>query len=243
MRRFLRLGAALWLAAMAGWAVDWKSLKPEGYVSDFAGVVDPASKVRLEAYGAELKGKTGVEIALVTVPSLEGEPLGEVANTISRAWGVGQQNGVLLLMAIGDRRSRLKVGESVKAMFPHGWDWDASMRKEMAPALRSQQYGEAMMAAAETVGTAISRARHVSLNTVLPRKLRPTLANSLPRPFLPIAISELALFVFLIALARRKRRAASGGGFGSFDSPDSFGGFGGGEGAPSGHSGSSGGWR
>ena len=52
-------------------------------------------------------------MALVTIPSLEGEPIEDVANTIFRAWGVGQKGkneGILMLLAIGDRRSRLEVG-------------------------------------------------------------------------------------------------------------------------------------
>ncbi|MGH9661654.1 MAG: TPM domain-containing protein, partial [Bryobacteraceae bacterium] len=53
-------------------AYDWKALKPQGYVSDFARVVDATSRAGIERYGADLERKTGVQIALVTVRSLEG---------------------------------------------------------------------------------------------------------------------------------------------------------------------------
>jgi uncharacterized protein len=241
MRMCLGLAAALCMAAPAGWAVDWKSLRPEGYVSDFAGVVDSASKAHLEAYAAELKAKTGAEIALVTIPSLEGEPLDDVAGTIARAWGVGQtgrKEGVLLLVAIHDRRSRIEIGDGLKTLLP---GLEGSARRQMAPGLRSHQYGEALMAAAETFGTAISRASHVQIDASLPRHLRPTLANSLPILFVLIALSQLILFGCLTTWALRRRRTQSGGGFGNFDSSDSFGGFGG-DGAPSGHGGAAGGW-
>ena len=59
-----------------------------------------------------MRTATGVQIALVTIPSLQGEPIEDVANTLYRAWGVGQKGkneGILLLLAIGDRRNKLEI--------------------------------------------------------------------------------------------------------------------------------------
>jgi len=50
---------------------------------------------------------------LVTLTTLEGEPIEDVANLIFRKWGVGakgKNEGILLLLVVGDRRSRLEVG-------------------------------------------------------------------------------------------------------------------------------------
>src|SRR5690348_11566110 len=99
MRSSLALGIALAISASAGWAVDWTSLKPQGYVSDFANVIDVSSKGQLEAYCAKLEASTKVQLALVTVPSLQGEPIEDVARTLARAWGVGRKgenDGMLL---------------------------------------------------------------------------------------------------------------------------------------------------
>ena len=123
MWKRLRLGLLLGLCACAGRAVDWKALQPQGYVSDFAGVIDPASKAQLEAYGGVVEQSTGAQMALVTIASLEGEPIEDVANTIFRAWGVGQKGkneGILLLLSIGDRRSRLEVGYGLEPILPDG---------------------------------------------------------------------------------------------------------------------------
>ena len=113
MHKWLRLSALVALWACAAGAVDWKTLKPQGYVSDYAGVVDAASRARLETYCGAVERSTGAQIALVLIPSLEGEPIEDVANTIFRQWGVGQKGkdeGILLLLATRDRRSRLEVG-------------------------------------------------------------------------------------------------------------------------------------
>ena len=73
-------------------------------------MIDAGSRARLEAYAAAVERSTGAQMALVTIPTLNGEPVDDVANTIYRAWGIGQKGkneGVLLLLSIRDRRSRL----------------------------------------------------------------------------------------------------------------------------------------
>jgi len=91
MRSLLRLCAALLCIFAPALAVDWKALKPQGYVSDFAGVIDAQSKAQIEAYCAAVRQATGAELAFVTVRSLQGEPIEDVANDIFRAWGSGRR--------------------------------------------------------------------------------------------------------------------------------------------------------
>src|SRR5262245_36459561 len=103
MKKLLRLSVVLALGLSYAFAVDWKALKPQGYVSDFAGVIDAQSKAELENYATRLEQQTGVELALVTISSLNREPIEDVANTIFRAWGIGKKGkdeGLLLLLAV-----------------------------------------------------------------------------------------------------------------------------------------------
>src|SRR5512132_1265870 len=196
MRKWLRLGTWLVLAASAGWSVDWAAYKPEGFVSDFAKVIDPESKARLERYSAEVQRATGVQLALVTVPSLEGEPIEDVANTLARAWGVGQRGkneGTLLLLSIQDRRSRLEVGYGLEPILPDGLS--GSVLREMRPALRQQQYGQALFAAAQTLGSAIARAKNVSITETLPRRIPKTSTDTFPWPIL---VGVFLLFAWLM---------------------------------------------
>lgn len=252
MKNWLRVSVLLGLFAPAGSAVDWTALKPQGYVSDFAGVIDPASKSQLEAYGATVEGSTGAQMALVTIATLEGEPIDDVANTIYRAWGVGQKGkneGILLLLVIGDRRNRLEVGYGLEPNLPDGFA--GSVLREMRPALRQQLYGEALMAAAETIGAAVAKAKNVSLTAQLPRRVRSTRSDAIPWP---VVIGGIFLLLFLLrAGGPRGYGGGGGGGFltgmilgnilsrgswggrgsGGFGGPDSgdggFGGFGGGD--------------
>jgi uncharacterized protein len=258
MWKWLRLGILAGLCACAGRAVDWKALQPQGYVSDFAGAIDPASKAQLEAYAGIVEQSTGAQMALVTIASLEGEPIEDVANTIFRAWGVGQKGkneGILLLLSIGDRRSRLEVGYGLEPILPDGLA--GSILRDMRPAMRQGDYGDAMMAAAETIGSAIAKAKNVQLLARLPRRTRPAVSDSFPWPVL------IGGVFFLLLLLKRGGRGGGGGlgilpwlvlgnmsggsmgggrgggGFGGFDSGGGFGGFGGGD---SGGGGASGNW-
>jgi uncharacterized protein len=147
MKKRLRLGVVLALGASGGWAVDWKARypKPEGYVSDFAQVIDAAGKSQIEAYAASVEQATGAQMAFVTIPSLEGEPIEDVANTIFRAWGTGEkgkENGILLLLSIGEHRFRLEEGR------PRAHSARPPQRRrlrEMRPALRKDDIGDAVM--------------------------------------------------------------------------------------------------
>ena len=251
MNKRSRLGVVLAMACSAAWAVDWKTLQPQGYVSDFAHVVDPASKSRIETYAAEVEHATGAQMAFVTIDSLHGEPIEEVANIIFRAWGVGQKGkneGVLLLLAVGDRRSRLEVGYGLEPVLPDGFD--GSVLREMRPALRRQEYGDALTAAAKTIGGTIAGAKHVAIQTQLPRQRPPNPADAIPWAFVIGAIALIALLMraggprgysggggggFLpgLLLGSMMNRGSWGsrgsGGFGGYDSGDGFGGFGGGD--------------
>ena len=251
MSKGWRLSVLVALCASSLWAVEWKTLKPQGYVSDFAGVIDAATKQRLESYCTVVERSTGAQMALVTIASLEGEPIEDVANTIFRAWGVGQKGtneGILLLLSIGDRRSRLEVGYGLEPILPDGLN--GSILREMRPALRQQQYGEAMLAAADTLGTAIAAAKHVTLTAPLSRRMRPKPSESIPWPML---LGGLFLLLWLMRsggprgfgggggggllpglilgnmMGRSTWGSRGSGGFGGYDSGDGFGGFGGGD--------------
>jgi len=229
MRNWLRAGLAVVAWAAAGSAMDWKTLQPQGYVSDFAGVIGEADRAPLESYCGAVERSTGAQMALVTIQSLDGEPIEDVANTIFRAWGVGQKGkneGILLLLAVQDRRSRLEVGYGLEPILPDGLS--GSILRQMRPALRQGDYGDGMLAAAETIGNTIAQAKKVTIDaTAPPRRYQPTTSDSIPWPMILGGIA--VLFWLLRAVARRGYGGfiVGGGGFGGSDSSDGGGGFGG----------------
>ena len=106
--RYVRLAIAFWIAA-SGWALDLGKLVPQGYVNDYANVIPAAQREALERYCAAVEKATGAQMALVTLPTLEGEPVEDVANSLYRRWGIGKKGkdeGLLLLRPHLGRKHR-----------------------------------------------------------------------------------------------------------------------------------------
>ena len=236
MKKRLRLGVVLALGASVGWPVDWiaRYPKPESYVSDFAQVIDSAGKSHIEAYAANVEQATGARMAFVTIPSLEGEPIEDVAGDIFRGWRTGEagkENEVLLLFSIAEHRFRLEEGRSLAAILP-GRLSDGVLR-EMSPALRQDDMGDAVAAAAQTVGAAIAAAKHAHLTARPPHRRNPP---AIADYWNWIWIVGGAALMWLLLSNRTRGRASYGargsGGFGAYDSGDGFGGFGGADSGP-----------
>src|SRR5579864_9056663 len=122
MIRPVRVGAWLLVAAFQAPLLA-APLKPQGYVSDFADILAPDVKNELRAMLGETERQTSAEIALVTVPSLDGETVEEYANRLFKEWGVGKKgadNGVLVLVAPSERRIRIEVGYGLEPVLPDG---------------------------------------------------------------------------------------------------------------------------
>jgi len=83
------------------------------YVNDYAGVMQSGSKTQTEDLIAKVEKDTNCQIAVAIVNSLEGISVEEYAVTLFEKWGVGKKkedNGVLLLVAIEDKKLRIEVG-------------------------------------------------------------------------------------------------------------------------------------
>ena len=248
----------LWAGVLS--AVDYTAQKPTGYVSDFAGVVDAPSRARLEQYCASLETTTGVQLAIVTVPDLNGEPVDQVANDLFRKWGIGQKgkdNGALLLLAIADRRSRLELGYGLEPAITDGLAGD--VLRAMQPYLRAGRYGDGLLEATSEIGTRIAQAKNAIPAVPAPRPQQRRQRQGGGIPFGVIAFFVVMLLVGLMRGGKGRggggmggfltgmllgglmggRGGGGGGGFGGFDSGGGgFGGCGGGDSGGGGASGS-----
>jgi uncharacterized protein len=213
----MRLAAAVWCCASwcasTALAVDWTALKPQGYVSDFAGVVDANSQRQLNAYCAAVEQATGAQIALVTLASLQREPIEDVTHAIFRAWNLDQKpqkNAAMWLVAVENRRDWMEAGPGLATITTHS-ETDAILR-QARPALGRQRYAQALMAAADEMGTRLAAAQHKTIAVRLPRRARRSLAESIP--WLLAAGALLLSFWLFRVLGRPSRHIRAAGGFG-----------------------------
>ena len=110
MRSFLAL---LFLIVSAGvaLAIDFPALS--GRVVDPGNSLPADTRATLDAKLADLESKSGIQLVVAIVPSLQGQEIEPYANELFRAWKLGEKaknNGVLLLVAPNERRVRIEVG-------------------------------------------------------------------------------------------------------------------------------------
>ena len=102
---------ALLCAGLAVCAANFPVLT--GRVVDEANVLSTATRDALSSKLAELETKSGIQLVVATVNSLQGDEIEPYANELFRAWKLGEKaknNGVLLLIAPTERRARIEVG-------------------------------------------------------------------------------------------------------------------------------------
>lgn len=91
----------------------------QGYVTDLAGMISPGERQRLEQTLLAFEQSDSTQIAVLTIPSLEGDSLEDFSIRTVEAWKIGQKgkdNGVLLLVSKGDRKIRIEVGRGLEGV-------------------------------------------------------------------------------------------------------------------------------
>ncbi|MGH9344479.1 MAG: TPM domain-containing protein [Terriglobia bacterium] len=237
------------------------SLKPQGYVNDFAHTLSPQTVQQLAALCLEVDQKAHAQITVVTVHSLDGEPVDMFANELFAKWGVGAKGtdrGVMILLAVQDRRYRVEVGYGLEPILTDGLV--GQFGREVVPALKAGNYNGAVLQLARDVAGTIAQSSGIKLNS--------SLADAVPRGRRQHGDSgyvPLIIFLFIIGAGAfgsfgsrfagpggLRRRGGwwggpwmgggFGGGFGGGGFGGGGGGFGGFGGGMSGGGGASGGW-
>ncbi len=170
-----------------------EQLKPQGYVNDFAGVLDAGARAQLTALCAEVDQKAHAQIAVVTVASLEGLPAQEFGNRLFKQWGVGYKpgdRGVLILLAPRDRKYWAEVGYGLEPILPDGKV--GGFWREVVPQLRQSDFSGALTQFTSRVAEVIAKDRGVTLGSRVAS--RPRRSDRPPR-----AIIGFILF-FIVAL-------------------------------------------
>ncbi len=142
---------------------------PTAYVSDFAGVIDAASKQQIEALCVQVNNQAHAQIAVVTIHSLEGVEASEFANKLVEKWKVGtsatdphgRDRGVLLLFAIDDRKRWIEVGYGLEGVLNDAKVGDIG--RSMKPQLAAGAYGPAIQGGVVQIANAIAADAGVTL--------------------------------------------------------------------------------
>ncbi|HXG53243.1 MAG TPA: TPM domain-containing protein [candidate division Zixibacteria bacterium] len=200
--RRLRL-ACLLAAAISPCAAAALEVPPlRGRVNDLAGMLPPERIARLEQRLAAFESETGHQVAVLTIPSLEGDDLESFSIRVAESWKIGQKgfdNGAILLVARDDRKLRIEVGYGLEGVIP---DAIASriVRETIVPRFRRNDFAGGIEAGVEEI---LRAARGEKLPDA-PRRSAPENGSAwAPLLFLLLIPTYLASHL----VARRRRRA------------------------------------
>lgn len=255
----LAILVALLASILRGQTPD--QVKPTGYAIDLAGVLSQQTRDQITALCTELQQKTKAQIAVVTIKSLNGQPIEDYSVDLATRLGIGPKStneGVLILLATDDHRYRIEVGYGLEPILPDGKV--GGFGREAVPYLRRNNYDAAVLLMTRRVADVIAADKGATLSGAPPRP-PPQDQNGSLIP--PIFILAFIVFVFW-AISRATRggppsrfnRTGSGwwigpmisstmagrGGWGGGGFSGGGGGFGGFGGGGFGGGGASGGW-
>jgi uncharacterized protein len=254
----------LWLALLTPQSVPAN----DGWVTDLAGLLDVTEERALEAELDGYRAKTGHELAVLTVKSLDGGSIEQLGLETARTWKMGRagvDDAALLVIARDERKLRIEVGRGLEGELTD-LECGRIIRNTIAPRFKQGDYSggvhagvQAMMESITpgSVGPQAAPASKDGLGSALVvfaaitalglflvirmRSLRRRVASPFGRGLAPYSIFDALSMAGRIGGSSRGG-SRGGGGFGSFGGGggSGFGGFGGGGGFSGG--GASGGW-
>lgn len=231
-------------------------IRPKGYVTDIAHIITPTDKNNLELMAKELEEKTTAQIAIVTIKTTSPDDIEMYAVNLFEKWGIGQKdkdNGVLLLVAVEDRRLRIETGYGLEGALPDVV-CNRIIQEVIIPEFKAGRYSQGIFRGASAIIYLVAKEygveiadRNISQLPPLPAKRSPLsvlLEFIFTFVILLLFISmRMGLLGWFLLLSTGHRRGGFwyGGGFGGASGGFSggFGGFGGGL---SGGGGASGSW-
>jgi len=216
--------------------------KNDGWVTDLAGMLSPQQERELETLMESYKQGTTHEIALLTIPSLEGDDLARFSLQVFRTWGIGSKetsNGALLVVSKADRKIRIEVGRGLEGNLTDSIS-GRIIRDVIAPEFKQGRFAAGLKAGVIAIHEAIGG----NYGKIPDRTVKAVGGAGL--------ITFIIIMIVIMSILRRiggtgVRRRRGGllgplfwGGFGPRIGGGGFGGFGGGGGGGGGFGGFSG---
>ena len=114
-RVFSTLAIAVFLSAFPIFAANVPALK--GRVNDYAKIIRDSDEREIEEYLAGVEQSTGIQIAVLTMPSLGGEDIASFGIKVADKWDIGDKdkdNGAILIVAYAEHDLRIEVGDGLE---------------------------------------------------------------------------------------------------------------------------------
>lgn len=132
--------------------------KPVDYVSDFGHVLSHSAVDEVDRICSDLDhSKADTQVAIVTIKSLKGEDVAEYATSLAKAWGVGRKGsnrGVLILLAVNDRKGRIAVGRGLEQVLTESRTEEIGQKMDLL--VQARNFDGAVKMAVQQIAQAVS---------------------------------------------------------------------------------------
>ena len=160
LRKFVVLLCLVATLVPLAWSEKINDIQPQGYVTDLAGVINTTTRQKIELLATEVEQKTGAQIAVVTVDSLEGQTREDYAVDLYKHLGIGskkENKGVLILIAPKERQYKIEIGYGLEPVINDARAGDVG--RAMVPDLRQGDYSAAALTGVTQVAQGLNRPR------------------------------------------------------------------------------------
>lgn len=216
----------LLLLAFTGVQADAITVKFNGFIADEADLLSPQVENDLNMTLWDLQKKSGADLVVVTLPSLNGKTVEDVAIDIGRSYKLGakgKNNGMVFLTAPNERKMRIELGLGLENKIPVSTLEDIR-DNDILPYYKNENYEDGIRRGAYVLAETVAKAEGVEIKTqgYCPQQIS-TSANSRNRTRYPSWwIYPLAIILSIFS----PRRRFSSGSFGGFGGGGGFGGSG-----------------
>ncbi len=194
---------------------------PTGHVNDYANVIEPEAERRLETILTNLKTVGDIEFAVVTVDTTGGQDIFDYTLSVARGWGIGAKEGdragLLLLVAVKDRKYFTQTSRHVEGDLPDGV-LGQIQRARLVPPFKQGNFSKGITETAETYVATLAQSRGFSVEGLdQARAYEPGKGRGRSAPvatggnYKLCCVGLVVLFIIISLLSKRGGRGGGGG--------------------------------
>lgn len=189
---------------------------PTGYVNDYANVIDAATKQRLETILDNLKKVGKIETAVVTVNTTGEQDIFNYTLAVARGWGIGEkdgdQAGLILLVAVNDRKYFTQVSRHLEGDLPDGL-LGQIQRDKLVPRFKEGRYGQGISDTIEAYVATLAQSRGFSIEG-LDQKQSYRDTDQTRKKGAGLSVPKVCLFLLILLVVIFVLSKSGGGGSG-----------------------------
>lgn len=180
--------------------------KMTGRVNDYAEIIRPTDEAEIEDYLQNLENTTGIQIAVLTVPSLEGEDIASFGIKVADKWKLGdasKDNGALMIVALAEHDVRIEVGDGLEGSLTDA-KCGLILRNVVVPEFKEGDYSDGILKGVQNMGGIASGDESAVSKNVLEGE------DASENDLIPLFITLIWLFFFIISIASKVRKNMKG---------------------------------